>query len=102
MCEELVQGGVTIVAVWLAAWLGLKGFFRQKEFELVKERYLEGAIDIVAAHYEETLGIYDHNWTRCLKVLQAFRDMKSHFDLGELQQGFLQLDLSRFDVIAHH
>lgn len=100
--QEVTRGGVTIAAACLAAWLGVKVFLRQKEYDLVKQRYLEGGIDVVAAHQEEALGIFHHNWARCLQLVKMFRDAQESFDLDQLQQGFLELDSSKFHAIPHH
>ena len=102
ICQEVVRGGFMIAAAGFAAWLGLKVFLRQKEFDLVKQRYLEGAVDVIAAHHEEVQGIVCHNWARCLHVLMAFRDERDSFNLEELNRGFLELDSSKFHAIAHH
>jgi hypothetical protein len=106
VCQELIRGAVTIIAAGtaaaVAAWLGLKVFLRQKQFDLVKQRYLEGAIDIIAAHHEEVMGIYNHNWARCLQILKLFRDEKDEFHIDELEKGFLPLDSSQFHAIAHY
>ena len=100
--QEVTRGGFTIAAACLAAWLGVKVFLRQKEFYLVKQRYLEGGIDVVAAHCEEALGTFHHNWARCLQLVKMFRDAQESFDLGQLERGFLELDSSKFHAIPHH
>ncbi len=100
--QEVTRGAVTIAAACLAAWLGVKVFLRQKEFDLVKQRYLEGGIDVVVAHCEETLGTFHHNWARCLQLVKMFRDAQESFDLGQLERGFLELDSSKFHAIPHH
>ena len=102
ICQEVIRGVFMIAAAGFAGWVGLKVFLRQKEFELVKQRYLEGAIDVIAQHHEEVQGIVCHNWARCLHLLMAFRDERDSFDIEELQHGFLELDSSRFHTIAHH
>ena len=91
-----------IASAATAAWLGLKIFLKQKEFELVKQRYLEGSLDDITAHVEETLGVYNHNWARCLNILKAFRDQGNSFDVAESQLGFLALDSSAFHITPHH
>jgi hypothetical protein len=99
---ELIKGAFILAAAGLAAWIALRLYFRQKEYELIKQRYLEAAVDIVAAEVEQALGVVSHNWTRCLNIVKAFRDEKSDFDVKELEKGFLELDSSRFHRVAHH
>ena len=100
--QELV---ITIVAagigILFAAWLGSLTYFKQKEYELVKERYLEGAIDVVASEIDQTFEVSKHNWARCLNIMKAFRDEKKAFDLKELSIGFRDMELA-LHQIAHH
>jgi hypothetical protein len=100
--QELIKGAFTLAAAGLAAWIALRLYFRQKEYELIKQRYLEGAVDIIAAEVEQVLGVVSHSWARCLNIVKAFRDEKTDFDLKELEKGFLELDSSRFHRVAHH
>jgi hypothetical protein len=102
ICIELITGTFTLVAVVLGSVIGLNIYFRQKEYELVKQRYLEGAVDVVAAQLESSIGIVSHNYSRCLQLSKSLRDVGEHFDLSELKRGFIELDVSKFHQIAHH
>jgi hypothetical protein len=102
LCEVLIKGVVTFVSGAGAAWIGVRIYFRQKEYELVKSRYLEGSLDVISSELERGLGTLNHNWARCLNIVKAFRDEKEHFDLKELEKGFLDYDASKFESIAHH
>jgi len=102
LCMEIVKSLFTLAAAGLAAWVALRLYFRQKEYELIKQRYLEGAIDIVAAEVEQALGVVNHNWARCLNIIKAYRDEKTLFDIKELSKGFLELDSSKFHRVPHH
>ena len=98
---ELLKIAGTLIGVSIGAWVALRMYFRQKEYELVKQRYLEGAVDILAAELEQTLGIVSHNWTRCIWILRSLRDAKEDFDIKELERGFMPLDTSQFHKTAH-
>lgn len=103
--QQLIKGVFTLITagggVFVGAWLGMRAYFRQKEYELVKERYLEGAIDVVASEVEQSLDIFRHNWTRCINILKAFRDEKAAFDPKELSLGFRDFEMS-IHRIPHH
>lgn len=99
---EIIKGTFTLAAAGLAAWVALRLYFRQKEYELIKQRYLEGAVDIVAAEVEQALGVVHHNWARCLNIVKAYRDEKTDFDIRELEKGFQVLDSSKFHRVPHH
>ncbi len=85
-----------------AAWVGVRIFFRQKEYEIVKNRYLDCGVDLVVTELENNLGVLSHNWARCLNIVKSFRDTNELFDVSELDKGFLELDSSRFQVVANH
>ena len=102
ICLELIKGGITLAVALLGAWWALHLYFRQKEYELIKQRYLEGAVDIVAAEVEQASGVLHHNWARCLNIIKAYRDEKTDFDIQELEKGFQLLDSSKIHRIPHH
>ena len=99
---ELVKGAFTLLAVALGSFVALLLYFRQKEYELTKQRYLEGAVDIVASELDVSFGVVSHNYARCLQICKSFRDVEHNFDKRELERGFLQFDGSKFHQIAHH
>jgi len=101
-CTELLNGIFTLTAVILGAYIARKGYFRQKEYELAKQRYLEGGVDVVAAELEQALGVVSHNYARCLNICKSFRDAGVDFDIKEIDRGFIELDSSHFKQIAHH
>lgn len=77
-------------------------YFRQKEYELVKQRYLDGGVDVLIGQLEHSLGVASHNFGRCLQVMKSFRDTDAQFDLKMLSDGFLPLDSSKFAQHANH
>ena len=102
LCIELIKGAFTLGAIGLGSWIALAVYFRQKEYELVKQRYLEGGVDVVATQLEEALGVVSHNYGRCLQICKSMRDAKGNFDVKELDTGFLELSTSNFQQVAHH
>jgi hypothetical protein len=102
LCTELLRGTLSIAAIAAGSFVALRMYFRQKEYELVKQRYLEQSVDAIAAHVEECLGIVSHNYARTLQLVKSFRDAEIEFDLSELARGFLELHSSQFNQIAHH
>lgn len=99
---EIVKGAFTLGAVALGSVVALRVYFRQKEYELTKQRYLEQGIDVVASELEGALGIVSHNYARSLQLCKFYRDSGPKLDLKELERGFLELDSSKFHQIAHH
>lgn len=102
ICQELFKALLTLLVGLTIAGVGLWIYFRQKEYELVKQRYLEQSIDVLASELESALGTFSHNWARCLQILKEYRDMEEHFEPEQLFSGFLKFESSRFQRIAHH
>lgn len=102
LTDEALRAATTIVAGLTLAYFGLRIYFRQKEYELVKQRYLEQCLDVVAGELEEVTGIFLHNWARCLELVKELRDAPQNFDRAHLGQGFLPFRGSNFNQAAHH
>lgn len=91
----------TLVAAFLAYLLGQRTYRRQKEYELVRSRYLDGGVDRFAANVEYALGAIRHNWARTLQILKLFRDvhLKEASDLAE-RSSFRQIEPEKIDLVA--
>lgn len=92
--------GQTIAAA-IAATFAIWFYFRQKEYELIQQRYLVEGIDVVISEAEEAMNCFHFNWARCLEVLKAYRDLPK-FDCSDLRVGFVDLPKSRFPLTAIH
>ena len=75
-----------------SAIVGLVIYFKQKQYELVRNRYLDNGVDVLLAHVEYALGIFRHNWARSLNVLKHFRDMGADIPPDLYKSGFLELE----------
>ena len=102
ICEILLKGVVTLLVAIVSAKIGIQIYFKQKEYELVKSRYLDGSVDVISSEVEHGLGVLNHNWARCINIVRAFRDQKDNFEISELEKGFLEFDSSQFQTIPHH
>jgi hypothetical protein len=100
--EIIIKGLVAFFVAAGAARVGIYYFFKQKEYELVKSRYLDGAVDLLLVELENGLNITSHNYTRALNIIKAYRDQKDDFDHAELKKGFIDIDKPQFHVVANH
>jgi len=92
----------SIAAGLVLAYCGLRIYFLQKEYELVKQRYLEGCLDVVAGELEEITSVFLHNWARSLELVKELRDAPENFEQAHLDQGFLPFRGSNLNHAAHH
>ena len=101
MQAELIKAGTTLIVGLALAYFGLRIYFRQREYELVKQRYLEQSLDIIAGDLEAISSAFSHNWARCLDILREYRDAPGTFEQAQLSRGFLDLGSFKFNRIAH-
>lgn len=85
-------------AAVIAYYVGLRTYFRQKEFELVQKRYLYEGIDKVASEAEEALNVFQHNWAVSLFALKLFRDIGPKPASAYCQKALLTLQHSSPEV----
>lgn len=101
--QELLRAALTLIAGLLVARVGLSYYFCQKEYETVKQRYLEQSVDLIASEVEAVSWTFSHNWARGLEILRLYRELPgSEFDLQELNTGFLEIRSTNFQRVAHH
>lgn len=91
---------IGLIAVGLAAWLAKGAYYKQKEYELIRARYLDGGLDHLSGDLENVASIFAHNWARCLDIIKSYRDVGQDFDLTQLEKGFVDLQASSLQLAA--
>jgi hypothetical protein len=99
---EYIKALGPVVALLLGPWIAMLVYYRQKEYETTKQRYLEGCLDVLAGQLQVTLGTVSHNYARCIGLCKAYRDYGNDFDIADLSKGFLDLDNSKFYQTEHY
>lgn len=100
--EIIVTASVAILSVCGAAYFTVRQFFLEREYQLVKERYLEGSIDLLAAQLQEAIQSHKYNWAKSLTVLKQFRDFERNFDFEKLNICFIEVKSANFNIIAQY
>jgi len=77
-------------------------FFKQKEYEMVKKRYLEEGIDIIAQQADFALSNFMHNWVQSLSVVKHFRELGPQMDPALYSSGFKIIDTKGLLVRPNH
>ncbi len=92
----------TVFAAIIAPLIGLLVYHRQREYELVRNRYLVDGIDVILSHVEYAQGVFRHNWARSLNLIQQFRDAGKDTSKDLYSTGFIQLDPNRFEISRNY
>ncbi|MGN6740025.1 hypothetical protein [Dyella sp.] len=102
LTDEALHVASGVVTGVVLAYCGLRIYFIQKEYELVKQRYLDQCLDVVAGELEEITSVFLHNWARSLELVKELRDAPENFEKAHLDQGFIPFRGSNFNQAAHH
>ena len=87
----------------LLAILGRLAYFRQKEFESIRERYLKDGVDVIAKRVEHNLNIFFTNYAKAHNVLRHFRDYGRSLPRDILRpDSFLDLDPDSLDTSRNY
>ena len=99
--EPIRELATALLVVVAAALLGLWAYFRQKEYELVRQRYLENGIDLIVDQVAKVLHLFQQNWTRCFLILKTFRDLKDDTPVYLYSEPFEHIDPNAFLSTKH-
>ena len=86
-----------IVAI-VAASVGIFVYHKQKEYELVLQRYLIDCIDLICADIDYSLGLFRNNWVRCLQLLKQFRDVEFAMNEKDYASLYIPFDYKHFTI----
>lgn len=87
-----------LAAAVVAPWLGLALYHRQKEYEIVRKRYLDNGLDVISNNAEYALGVFRHNWARNLTALKHFRDMGADIPRALYTSGYVELEPASYNT----
>lgn len=100
--NEVIKHLITIFALYIAYRLGLRAYFRQKDYELVRQRYLTEGADEVAANIEYGLSVHRNNWARGLQIIRTFQDIGDQISPKLLEDGYSEFDQGKFQMRPHY
>ncbi len=96
--KDIGAGVAPLGAAFVAYLLGLRAYHLQREYELVRRRYLDEGLDAFAADVEHALGVFKNNWQHSLNVLKHYREMDTAMRKELLDTGWLDVEMSQFRV----
>jgi hypothetical protein len=96
--KDVGAAGAPLGAAFVAYLLGLRAYHLQREYELVRRRYLDEGLDAFAADVEHALGVFKNNWQHSLNVLKHYREMDAAMRRELIDTGWLDVEMSQFRV----
>jgi hypothetical protein len=89
---------LSLLAAYLVYRLGLRAYFKQKEYENVRKRYLEDGIELICSQIDYALGVYRHNWMLLLRILKQYRENERQLSVEDFYDSFIELDQAYFQI----
>lgn len=75
--DVILRISLPLLVVAVTALLGLRHYYRQREHEIILERYLKGGVDLISSHIDEVINVFNEGWKRSTTVLKVFRDTQN-------------------------
>jgi hypothetical protein len=98
MIENIMQIVSPIFAALIAYYIGMKVYFKQKEYDIVRQRYLDQSLDILCANVDNMLVVFRSNWAQSLWICQLFRDAGKNLGKEYYTSKFQKFDHSLFTL----
>lgn len=90
---------VVIGAPLIGAW----AYFRRKEYETVRQRYLDDGILPIIRQVEDSLNVFEYNWAHSVHLLKIYRDLSSNTPQELYKSGFVAIDKPiSFEASRHY
>lgn len=87
-----------LLAALLVYWLGLKAYYKQKEYENVRSRYLENGVETVISQIDYVLGVLRHNWMMMLRTTRQYRELESQVSVNDFLEQFREVKQDKFQL----
>jgi len=88
--EDIAKELIPLLCVLVASLFTIRSYFRQKEHEQVRKRFLDDGLDIIIQQTESCLHLFQTQYTRCFLILKTFRDFGKDTPAKAYQEPFTQ------------
>lgn len=85
----------------IGALIAIAVFYRQREYEIIRERYLCDGFDKASTSLSESIGVTRNNWARALYLLKTYQQLGENFDLSELNKGYSGFNVGQLEPVAN-
>ncbi|WP_319583623.1 hypothetical protein [uncultured Pseudodesulfovibrio sp.] len=90
-----------ILLAFITYFFASKKYYKQKDYEEIKARYLEGGIDIITANVENSLSNLSANWAGALNIIKLFRGLGEKAQFLPSKEYFIKYNTKELNLTAH-
>ena len=91
---------IPILVAYAVYRFGLKAYYKQKEYELVRTRYLENTLDELTGHVEEAISAYRNNWKSATHLLRLYKNLGTIEHHEPIDKPFIRTQAGSFKIAA--
>jgi hypothetical protein len=102
MADFIIQILKPAISVLIASLIGLFIYFKQKEYEIVRQRYLDNCLDLLCSNISQLLAIFRNNWTMSLHNYQIFNTAGANIETKYYQDRYLKVDQNLLETNAFY
>jgi len=84
--------GAAVLIVIFTPLIAAMAYFRRKEYETVRQRYLDGCLEKIIKQVEHGLNIFEFNWAHSIHLLRTYKDVGSNMSPKSYINGFAEFD----------
>jgi hypothetical protein len=97
----LIKVIIAFFAGWLTYWFGLKKYYKEKEHEMLQQRYLKEGVDNYAKQVEKSLNIFMDNWKLSILLLKMYREFGNQVELSYFEKKYQGVKLENIAIITN-
>lgn len=110
-------GGIGVVLKWLlnvldeaipyllvtlmTAYFAKRAYYQKKEYEAIRDRYLEHGFDEVSASLDRVLVITRSNWARLLFLTKGYEELTDLYEMRKFDGGLIGFDTGDLASISN-
>lgn len=94
---------VAVLIVIITPLIATTAYFKRKEYETVRQRYLDDGLVKIIQQAEYGLGVFEYNWAHSVHLLKTYRDLGPNCPPEFYKFGFANFDASiSFEASRHY
>ena len=93
---------VPILVALVSLFVGIIIYYKQKEYELVRERYLENTIDLICSGLDHALSIFRTNYHICFGNLKTLKGLGEKCNLEFLSFEYKSYEINPLSIVASY
>lgn len=89
-----------VLLAYLVSFFGLRAYFKQRQADRARTRFVEEGIDAFAAGLDSLLSVQRNNWQMMLRYMKLIRDAEATVNPEEFFRSLREIDGKDFNIVS--